>query len=107
MHDISEIKKSFELLQGRYNAAKEDTIRLETELTAAERELESVKAELLESTGQSTVEEAINYYNTEKQTLDEQLEALSAQMQQILTENTDTTADDDPAARILTGDTEN
>ena len=62
--NIKDLKEKFASVQNISQSLKEEKIRLESELATLEKDKESKLADLLEKTGTSTYDEAVNFVSS-------------------------------------------
>jgi predicted nucleic acid-binding Zn-ribbon protein len=77
---VQEIKEKFSTVQSIGQSLKEEKISLESELRTLTSDYNDQVAKLLEKTGASTLEEAIQVYKQRKEKLDADMTALSDEL---------------------------
>ena len=82
--NIKDLKEKFASVQNISQSLKEEKIRLESELATLEKDKESKLADLLEKTGTSTYDEAVNVVSTKKKELDLEMQSLDVELSNYL-----------------------
>jgi hypothetical protein len=82
--NIKDLKEKFASVQNISQSLKEEKIRLESELATLEKDKESKLADLLEKTGTSTYDEAVNFVSTKKKELDLEMQSLDVELSNYL-----------------------
>lgn len=81
---LQEIKEKFNTVQSIGQSLKEEKISLESELRTLTSDYDDQVAKLLEKTGASTLEEAIQVYKQRKTKLDSDMTSLSDELSKYL-----------------------
>lgn len=81
---LQEIKEKFNTVQTIGQSLKEEKISLESELRTLTSDYDDQVAKLLEKTGASTLEEAIQVYKQRKTKLDSDMTSLSDELSKYL-----------------------
>lgn len=79
-----DLKKQFEKLQKAIQGVKEDKIRTESELKTLQADYDSQLKELLELTGASSIEEAVQVYQSRSKSLEEEKAKLESELEKYL-----------------------
>lgn len=78
--DIKEIKEKFTTVQNISQGLKEEKIRIESHLKTLESDYEEKTKEILEKTGKSTIEEAMQFVKDKKDKLDSDMVELEKEL---------------------------
>lgn len=82
--NIKDLKEKFASVQNISQSLKEEKIRLESELATLEKDKKSKLADLLEKTGTSTYDEAVNFVSNKKKELDLEMQSLDVELSNYL-----------------------
>lgn len=94
MVSTEDLKNKFARLQEQNRKLREEHIRLESEVKSFRADYEKKLKELLDSTGKSTYEEAVEYCKEKRKELDEETNKLSNELDNYLNPRRTVTTDD-------------
>ena len=82
--DIKDLKEKFTTVQGISQNLKEEKIRIESQLKTLESDYKEKEKEIIEKTGQPTIEEAVKYVKDRKEELDKSMIELAKELDSYL-----------------------
>ena len=82
--DIKDLKEKFTTVQGISQNLKEEKIRIESQIKTLESDYKEKEKEIIEKTGQPTIEEAVKYVKDKKEELDKSMIELAKELDSYL-----------------------